>query len=126
MAGEPKPIVWIGSSLKDLRRFPEVPRRAVGIALRAAQEGSKHPDAKPLRGFGGASVSEIVENFDGDTYRAVYAVRFTEAVYVLHCFQKKSKSGAATPKQDINLIQQRIRLAEQKHRTWQEKQKEKK
>ena len=76
-----------------------------------AQMGDKHADAKPLQGFGGASVLEIVENHDGDTYRAVYTVRFRERIYVLHCFQKKSRKGRETPKHEINLIQQRLEQA---------------
>lgn len=78
-------------------------------------------DAKPLKGFNGASVLEIVEDYDTDTYRAVYTVRFEEAVYVLHCFQKKSTLGIKTPKQDIDLIRRRYQIAEQEHRAWLEK-----
>jgi phage-related protein len=77
--------------------------------------GSKHPDAKPLKGFGGAGVLEIVENFDGDTYRAVYTVKLAAAIYVLHAFQKKSKQGIATPQQDINLIKERLKRAGEYH-----------
>ncbi|CAN5711577.1 type II toxin-antitoxin system RelE/ParE family toxin [soil metagenome] len=113
-----KKVVWIGSSRNDLRDFPEVPRREVGVALRAAQSGGKPPTSKPLKGFHGASVLEIVEDHDTDTYRAVYTIQFEEAVYVLHCFQKKSKSGIATPKADIALIESRYRSAEKEHQTW--------
>ncbi len=113
-----KDLVWLGSSLDDLRDFPEGPRREVGHALREAQSGGKHAHAKPLKGFRGASVLEVVEDFDTDTYRAVYTVKFEEAIYVLHCFQKKSKSGIATPKQDMELIERRFKLAEQEHQKW--------
>jgi len=126
MAGRAKELIWIGSSLEDLKSFPEAARKATGFALRAAQERFKAVSAKPLRGFGGASVLEIVENRDGDTYRAVYTVNFEEAVYVLHCFKKKSKSGIATPKQDLDLVKQRFRAAQQEHKKWQEEQKSKK
>ncbi len=92
---EPKPQpVFVGSSLEDLKAFPREVQRVVGFALRAAQEGGKYPDAKPMKGFKGAGVLEIVEDYDGDGYRAVYTVRFSNAVYVLHAFQKKSKRGS--------------------------------
>jgi phage-related protein len=91
-------------------------RRVVGVALRAAQEGGKSLAAKPLRGFGGANVLEVVDDFDGDTYRAVYTVRFADAIYVLHAFQKKSKRGRETPKPELDLIQRRLRAAEDVHR----------
>jgi phage-related protein len=84
--------------------------------LLQAQFGRKHSSAKPLSGFGGASVLEIVENFDGDTYRAVYTVKFAELIYVLHVFQKKSKSSIKTPKNEIDLIKQRLRAAEENYR----------
>ena len=89
-----------------------------GYALYLAQVGKKHPDAKPLRGFGGASVLEVVEDWRSDTYRAVYTARFTEAVYVLHVFQKKSKQGIATPKSDLDLISERLKRAQEFHATW--------
>ena len=92
-----KPVRWIGSSRDDLCRFPAEARRNIGYALHFAQMGDKHSSAKPLQGFGGAGVLEIVEDHDGDTYRAVYTVRFAEVVYVLHTFQKKSKRGVKTP-----------------------------
>jgi phage-related protein len=88
----------------------------MGYALLLAQQGKKHPNAKPLKGFGGASVVEMVEDFDGDTYRAVYAIRFEDAVYVLHCFQKKSKKGIATPKSDLDLIKTRLQFVEQERK----------
>lgn len=84
----------------------------MGYALRLAQQGDKHPDAKPLKGFGGGSVLEIVEDNDGDTYRAIYTVRFADAVYLLHAFQKKSKRGAKTPAEDIELVKRRLKVAE--------------
>src|ERR1700740_336976 len=94
-----KPLEWIANSLKEMKEMPEDVRQAFGFALYLAQCGGKHPDAKPLKGFSGAGVLEIVEDFSGDTYRAVYTVRFADAVYVLHVFQKKSKKGIATPKE---------------------------
>lgn len=111
-----KPIYWIGSSLEDLRDFPEKVRRNIGYSLHFAQMGNKHPSAKPLRGFGGAGVVEIVEYGEGETYRAVYTVRFTEAIYVLHAFKKKSKQGIKTPLREIQLIRQRMQRAEEEHR----------
>jgi len=106
-----KPVHWMASALDDLRDCPDEVQDDVGYALYIAQEGGKHPNAKPLIGFHGAGVLEIVENHDGDTYRAVYTVRFARAVYVLHVFQKKSKRGIATPKAEIDLIEKRLRMA---------------
>lgn len=108
----PKPLRWVGSSLKDLKSFPPEVRSVVGYALYAAQNGNIDPAAKPMKGFGGASVIEIIAPFAGDTWRAIYTVRFPGAVYVLHAFQKKSKSGASTPKKEINLIHQRLAAAQ--------------
>ena len=113
-----KPLFWLGSSRKDLRGFPEPVKDIIGHALFIAQLGRKHEDAKPLRGYGGAGVLELVEDFDGDTYRAVYTVKFTDAVYVLHVFQKKSKKGIETPQKDLDLIKERLRRAEQDHAIW--------
>jgi phage-related protein len=93
-AGGLKPLFWVGSALKDLRAFPIAVRRQMGFALYLSQAGGKHVDARPLKGFGGAGVLEIVEDYDGETYRAVYTVKFAGAVYTLHAFQKKSKKGA--------------------------------
>jgi phage-related protein len=107
-----KPVVWVGSSLKDLRRFPDPVQHQVGYAIYVAQCGGKHRDAKVLIGFGGAGVLEVVEDFRGDTFRAVYTVKYADGVYVLHAFQKKSKSGRATPRRDMELIEQRLREAE--------------
>jgi phage-related protein len=98
----------VGDSRKVLRGFPENVRYEIGTALRWAEEGAKHPSAKPLAGFGGAQVLEICDNHDSDTFRAVYTVRFKDAIYVLHAFQKKSKKGVATPKQEIELVRKRL------------------
>jgi phage-related protein len=108
-----KPVEWISSSRDDLRQFPEDVQQMIGFALYRSQLGKKHPDAKPLKGFKGSGVLEIVENFDGDTYRAVYTVKFEGIVYVLHAFQKKSKHGIATPKQDLDLIEARLKRAKE-------------
>lgn len=96
--------------------MPNDVKEVMGFAIFSAQSGEKHPAAKPLKGFGGAGVLEVVEDFDGDTYRAVYTVKFAGVVYVLHAFQKKSKRGSATPRHDIDLIKQRLRTAEQHYR----------
>jgi phage-related protein len=106
-------LMWIGSSQDDVRAFPDEARRAVGFALRFAQAGDKHPAAKPLKGFGGAGVLEIVVDDDGDTYRAVYTVALPDAIYVLHAFQKKSSSGISTPERHIDLIRRRLKRAEE-------------
>ena len=117
-----KPVIWIGSAKRDLRAFPDKVKDSMGFALYVAQQGGKHPDAKPLRGFGGAGVLEIVEDYRGDTYRAVYTVRLAGRVYVLHAFQKKSKSGTETPTAEINLIKSRLKRAEEAHTAWLERQ----
>lgn len=111
-----KSIIWIGSSRKSLKSFPAEVKDVIGYALYQAQVGRKAPSAKPLAGFGGAGVVEIVEDYQTDTYRAVYTVRFSDAVYVLHAFQKKSKKGIATPKTDLALIRQRLKFAEEDHK----------
>jgi phage-related protein len=111
-----KPVEWIGASRGDLRKFPPEVRRVMGQAIDDAQWGGEHPAAKPLKGFGGRSVVEIVDDFDGNAYRAVYTVRFADVVYVLHAFQKKSKKGIATPKRDVDLIQERLKRAEEHYR----------
>jgi phage-related protein len=113
---EQKPCVFIGSSRKDLKRFPAKVRNRVGYALQQVQEGDEPLAAKALRGFGGRGVLELVEDFDGNTYRAVYTVRFASIVYVLHAFQKKAKKGIATPQREIELIKSRLREAEMHHR----------
>ena len=115
-AARPKPLVWIGSSRKDLKSFPEDVQDLFGYALYVAQTGGRHPDAKPLKGFGGAGVLEVVEDHQGDTYRAVYTVRLSEVVYALHAYQKKSTAGIATRKQDVDLIRQRLKQAREMHR----------
>lgn len=106
-----KPIRWVGSSREDLLALPDDVRRNVGYALYVAQNGDKADNAKPLKGMG-SGVLEVVENYDGDTYRAVYTVRFAAAVYVLHAFQKKSKRGIATPARDLALINTRLKAAQ--------------
>jgi len=116
-----KPIAWIGSSKGDLRTLPEEVKDSIGFALYAAQQGGKHIDAKPLRGFSGAGVLEIIEDHHGDTYRAVYTVRLAGRVYVHHAFQKKSKTGIQTPKAEISLIKSRLKRAEQEHVAWLER-----
>ena len=108
-----KPLYWVGSSKRDLRSLPDPVEDLFGFALYLAQDGKKHEQAKPLKGFGSAGVLEVVEDWDRSTYRAVYTVRFEGVVFVLHMFQKKSKRGAATPKADIDLIRERLKVAEQ-------------
>jgi len=107
-----KPVVWIGSSRKDLRAFPSLVRDHVGYAIFVAQHGGKHRDTKPMRGFGGAGLVEVFTDYRGDTFRAVYTVRHAGTVYVLHAFQKKSKTGSETPRKEMDLIRQRMREAE--------------
>jgi|SRR5246127_1554799 phage-related protein len=116
MNGGLKPIRWIGSSLRDLRSFPRAVRVDIGHALFTAQEGKTDPAARPLKGFAGASVLEIVASHHGNAWRAVYTVRFQDAIYVLHVFQKKSTKGIATPTREIDLIKQRLAEAERDHR----------
>jgi phage-related protein len=116
MASEPKPIVWIGSSRRDLKTFPKQVRSDIGQALYTAQMGEIDPAAKPLKGFGGATVMEIIDRYDTNTYRAVYTVQFSNVIYVLHAFQKKSKSGIATPQKDIELIRRRLAEAQRLNR----------
>ena len=106
-----KPVHWVGSSKRDLLAMPSDVVDVFGFALHLAQAGKKHDQSKPLRGFGGASVLEVVEDHMGDTYRAVYTVKIAERVYVLHCFQKKSTKGIETPKQDMELIRERLKAA---------------
>jgi phage-related protein len=111
-----KPVVWIGSSREDLRALPQQVRRDIGQALYTAQLGETDPAAKPLKGFGGTRVMEIVERYRTDAYRAVYTAHFADAIYVLHVFQKKSKHGIATPKLEKDLIRRRYAEAERHHR----------
>ena len=114
--GQPRPLTWIASSRRDMRALPKEVRRSFGVALFAVQIGETPPVAKPLRGFGGAGVLELVEDDAGGTYRAVYTVRYATAVYVLHVFQKKSKRGRETPQRDIDLIKDRLKRADELHR----------
>jgi phage-related protein len=107
-----KPLAFVGSSKRDLMALPLDVRKFFGHALDFAQRGEQHDAAKVLKGFGGAGVLEVIEDDLGGTFRAVYTVRFVEAVFVLHCFQKKSKSGIATPREDMNLIRERLKVAE--------------
>lgn len=108
-----RPVIWVGTSRKDLRSFPEPVQDHVGYALYVAQCGGRHRDTKPLTGFGGAGVVEVVRDFRGDTFRAVYTLRYAGAVYVLHAFQKKSRTEPKTPQRDIEMVRQRLREAEQ-------------
>jgi phage-related protein len=114
--GNLKPIVWMGSSREDLRSFPEQVRRDIGQALYTAQQGATDPAAKPLKGFSGANVMEIVDRHATNTYRAVYTAQFAGWIYILHAFQKKSKKGIATPQKDIELIEKRLAAARKDHR----------
>jgi phage-related protein len=107
-----KPLQWVGSTKKDLLAMPDDVQDVFGFALHLAQAGKKHDQAKPLKGFGGAGVLEVVEDHMGDTFRAVYTVKLANAVYVLHCFQKKSTRGIETPKPDIDLIRERLKAAQ--------------
>jgi len=117
MAAKPpaelKPLAWVGSAKRDLLALPEEVIDAFGYALYVAQTGKKHEKAKALHGFGSAGILEIVEDWRGNAYRAVYTVRFSAAVFVLHVFQKKAKHGIATPRQDMELIRERLKVAEQ-------------
>lgn len=113
-----KPLFWVGSSLDDLTCFPDDVKRVVGFALHFAQAGGRHPDVKPLKGFSGAGVLEVVEEYAGDAFRGVYTVRFAGAVYVLHAFQKKSKRGNETPKKEIELIRDRLKRAGEHYERW--------
>ncbi len=118
MAGLPqvKPLEWLGNTRRAVSGFPKSVRQVIGQALYAAQLGDKHQDAKPLRGFGGASVVEVISDYDGDTFRAVYTVRFRGVVYTLHAFQKKAKTGIKTPRKELNIIKQRLREAQHDYR----------
>ena len=108
-----KPLKWIGSARRDLRAFPVAVRRHIGQALFAARCGEEYSSTKALKGFAGRSVLEIVAMDESGTCRAAYTVRFLDAIYVLHAFQKKSRSGIATPRKDMDLIRQRLAVAEQ-------------
>lgn len=104
---------WVGSVRKDILAMPEPVMQIFGYALHVAQQGTKHPQTKVLKGFGSAGVLEIVESDDGNTYRCVYTVKFTRAIYVLHCFQKKSHKGIETNRHDMDLIRDRLKFAYQ-------------
>jgi phage-related protein len=111
-----KPLEWVGSSKRDLTAFPGPVRREAGFALYLAQIGMKAVKAKPLKGFGGAGVLEVLTDHDGNAYRAIYTVKFPKAVFVLHAFQKKSTTGIATSKADIELVKRRLKLAAETYR----------
>ena len=113
-----KPVRWIAGSKADLSTLPLEVRRHVGYAMYDAQCGDKHADAKVLTGFGDAGILEVIARHDGDTFRAVYTVRFSRAIYVLHVFQKKAKRGIATPKKDIDLIKSRLKIAAADYEHW--------
>ena len=108
-----KQVIWVGPSRRDLRSFPKPVQDHIGYALYVAQRGGKHSDAKTLSGFGGAGVVEVVSDYRGDTFRAVYTVRFAGNLFVLHAFQKKSKAGRETPQREMDLIRQRLREAQE-------------
>ncbi|WP_457584577.1 type II toxin-antitoxin system RelE/ParE family toxin [Ensifer canadensis] len=108
-----KNVVFLGSTLDDVREFPEDVRQEVGFAIYTAQDGGKAINVTPMVGFGGAGVLEVISNHVGDTYRAVYTVKYGETIYVLHAFKKKSVRGIATPKKDLDLIDRRLKQAEQ-------------
>ena len=110
-----RPVRWVGSALRDLKKFPRAVQRDIGQALYAAQCGVAYPSIKALKGFQGASVLEIVAPFEADTYRAVYTVQFGLAIYVLHAFKKKAKKGRKTPKKEMDLIKTRLKTARQNH-----------
>ena len=107
-----KPVAWVGSAKRDFLAFPDPVKDEMGNALGLAQFGGKHPSAKPWKGLG-AGLFEIVENHDGNAYRAVYVVRFRELIYVLHAFQKKSPKGIGTARGDVEMVQRRYRAARQ-------------
>jgi phage-related protein len=115
MSGTDLPLEFIGSSRDDLSDFPLVAKKEIGLALRAAQKGHKADNAKPLKGFGGASVLQITSNFDGNTYRTVYTVQLKGMIYVLHAFQKKSHTGIKTSPNDVNKIKARLKIAIELH-----------
>ncbi len=119
---EEKPLVWIGTTLQDLRKFPKQVRCEIGYALDVAQNGGKADHVKPLKGIvTGSGILEVIERFDGDTYRAVYTVRLEGIVYALHAFKKKSKKDIKTPKSEIDLIKMRYKRAVMEHERRSEK-----
>lgn len=118
MAVSLKPVEWLSSTKKDLLALPDEVQQHIGFVLYLVQCGRMPPEVKPLKGYGGASVQEIIVDYDTDTYRAVYTLRYPARIYMLHVFKKKSKSGAATPKRDIELIERRLKLAQQMEQNW--------
>jgi len=116
-ADTPREIIWISSSLRDLRQFPDSVSKLMGFALFQAQRGGKHVQAKPLRGFRGGGVLEVIEDFDGMTFRTMYTVSFEDAIYVLHSFQKKSNKGLGTPRHEMDVVRSRLRIAQELHRS---------
>ena|SRR5579884_824148 len=111
-----KPLHWVGSCLKSVRDFPEEVRQEVGFSLQLAQKGGKAANAVPLVGFGSSKVLEVIIDDSGDTFRAIYTVKFKKAIYALHAFQKKSKKGRETPRPEVDLIKSRLKLAEAHYR----------
>ncbi|GAA0537931.1 phage-related protein [Rhizomicrobium palustre] len=107
-----KPLAWVGSAKRDFLEFPMPVISEMGNALGVAQFGGLHPSAKPWKGQG-SGVFEVVEDFDGDTYRAVYTVRFREVIYVLHAFQKKSPKGIKTARGDVEMVARRLKIAQE-------------
>ncbi len=114
LGADERPVEWVGSSKKDFMAFPAGAIADMGYALGVAQLGGTHPSAKPWKGDG-SGVFELAEDHDGDTYRAVYTVRFKEIIYVLHAFQKKSKSGIKTPQTDVDMVKRRLKAAQEDH-----------
>jgi phage-related protein len=113
MSDKDTPLEWVGASRDDLSDFPLECKREIGLALRMAQKGGKADNAAPMKGFGGASVLEIWSDFDGNTFRAVYTVKYKEVIYVLHAFQKKAKKGNETSLNDMNKIKARLKTAKE-------------
>lgn len=111
-----KPVAWVASSYRDFVAFPGQVQDTMGYALYLAQSGRMHASAKPLKGFGGGGVVEIVETDEAGSFRAIYTVRYASAVYVLHAFQKKSRRGIKTPRQEIELVRRRLKIAEEDNR----------
>jgi len=110
LAGDERPVNWVGAAKEDFMAFPRAVVKEMGHALGVAQLGGKHPSAKPWKGEG-PGIFELVEDHDGNTYRAVYTVRFKEVIYVLHAFQKKSPKGIRTARTDIEMVQRRLKIA---------------
>ncbi len=122
MSSDAKPVIYLGSNKKDLQKLPRAVQEVFAHGIQMAAEGDTHPDAKALKGYGGRSVIEIIEDHKSDTYRAVYTVRFKTAVYVLHVFKKKSTKGIATPKKDKELIDSRLKYAASHYKNWEKEQ----